>query len=73
MSDQINTGIGRKKKKRSQSLSYKEESGGGGGGGGRGGHYHKQLEGLGGVLCHSSSYVTTSKCARSLCLNELSD
>ena len=34
MSDQINTGIGRKRKKSSQSLSYKEQLGGGGGGGG---------------------------------------
>ena len=45
---------------------------GGGGGGGRG-HYHKQSEGLGGVLCHSPSYVITSRCPRSLRLKELSD
>ena len=38
-----------------------------------GGHYHKQLEGLGGVLCHSLSYVTTSRCALSLRLKKLSD
>ena len=39
----------------------------------KGGYYHKQSEGLGGVLCHSPSYVTTSRCARSLRLKELSD
>ena len=74
MSDQINTGVGRKKerKKAAQAYLIKNSLGGGGGGGG-GGHYHKQLEGLGGVLCHSSSYVTTSRCARSLRLKELSD
>ena len=49
-----------------QSLSLSLEGGGGG-------HYHKQSEGLGGVLCHSPSYVTASRCARSLRLNELSD
>ena len=54
-----------------QSLSLSGWVGGGGGGGG--GHYHKQSEGLGGVLCHSPSYVTSSRCARSLLLNELSD
>ena len=43
------------------------------GGGGGGGHYDKQSEGLGGVLCHSPSYVTTSRCSRSLRLKELSD
>ena len=36
-------------------------------------HYHKQSEGLGGVLCHSPSYVITSRCSRSLRLKELSD
>ena len=55
-----------------------KHGGGGGGDGGRGAsegnrHYHKQSEGLGGVLCHSPSYVTTSRCARSLRLKELSD
>ena len=68
MSDQINTGIGRKRKKAAKAYLIKNSLGGGGGG-----HYHKQLEGLGGVFCHSSSYVTTSKCARSLRLKELSD
>ena len=42
-------------------------------GGWGGGHYHKQSEGLGGVLCHSPSYLTTSRCSRSLRLKELSD
>ena len=37
------------------------------------GHYHKQSEGLGRILCHSPSYVTTSRCAQSLRLKELSD
>ena len=41
--------------------------------GGGGGHYHKQSEGLGGLLCHSPSYVTTSRFARSSRLKELSD
>ena len=40
---------------------------------GGGGGYHKQSEGLGGVLCHSPSYVTTPRCARSLRLKEVSD
>ena len=42
-------------------------------GGGGGGGYHKQSEGLGGVSCHIPSYVTTSRCARSLRLKELSE
>ena len=41
--------------------------------GGGGGNYHKQSEELGGVLCHSPSYVTTSRCTRNLRLKELSD
>ena len=48
------------KKKRKAVNAYKEWGGGGGGGGG---HCHKQSEGLGGVLCHRPSYVTTSRCA----------
>ena len=58
----------KKQQQKSQCLSLKNSKGGGGGG-----HYHKQSEGLGGVLCHSPSYVTTSRCARSLRLKELSD
>ena len=60
-----------KKKKRKKAVNpylIKNSKGGRGGG-----HYHKQWEGLGGVLCHSPSYVTTSRCARSLRLKELSD
>ena len=68
ISDQFNTGIGKSNKKR-EKKAVKAYLGAGGGGG----HYHKQSEGLGGVLCHSSSYVTTSRCSRSLRLKELSD
>ena len=57
------------KRKAVNAYLIKNSKGGGGGGGG----YHKQSEGLGGVLCHSPSYVTTSRCARSLRLKELSD
>ena len=35
-----------------------------------GGHYHKQSEGLGGVLYHSPSYVNTSRCSRNLRLSD---
>ena len=60
-----------KKKGKKAVIAYLIKNSKGGGGGG-GGHYHKQSEGLGGVLCHSPSYVTTSRCARSLRLKELS-
>ena len=63
----------KERKKSCQCLSYKEQYGGGGGGGGGGEYYHKQSEGLGEVLCHSPSYVTASRCARSLRLKELSE
>ena len=61
------------KKKAVNAYIIKNSKGVGWGGGGGGGHYHKQSEGLGGALCHSPSYVTTSRCARSLHLKELSD
>ena len=50
----------RKRKKEEAVNAYliKNSKGGGGGGGGRG-YYHKQSEGLGGVLYHSPAYVTT--------------
>ena len=67
ISSQFNTGIGRKRKKAVKDDLMKNSKGGGGGG------THKQSEGLGGVLYHSPSYVTTSRCARSLLLKELSD
>ena len=71
----VGGGGGRKKEAINAYLirNSKGDGRGGGDGGGGGGYYHRQSEGLGGVLCHSPSYATTSRCARSLRLKELSD
>ena len=58
ISDQFNTGIGKNQNQKQTAVNaylIKNSKGGGGAWGGGGGHYHKQSEGLGGVLCHSPS------------------
>ena len=65
-------GGGREREKKKLSMLIRNSKGDGGGGG-MGSYYHRQSEGLGGVLCHSPSYATTSRCARSLRLMELND
>ena len=60
----INSTLVLEKEKEKQSMLIIQRTVGGGG---------EQSEGLGGVLCYSPSYVTTSRCARSLRLQEMSD